>query len=90
MQTLETSLIDQKLAFLVLGTMYASLAVSTLFISPLLIAILSPKYALLIFSFVFALFTFLNIIPSYYTLLPCSVLLGIADSILWASQGKLK
>eukprot|EP01091_Cochliopodium_minus_P010242 TRINITY_DN2670_c4_g1_i4.p1 TRINITY_DN2670_c4_g1~~TRINITY_DN2670_c4_g1_i4.p1 ORF type:complete len:371 (-),score=47.58 TRINITY_DN2670_c4_g1_i4:289-1401(-) len=87
-QNLETSLIpDQKLAFFALMFSYISIAVSTLFISPLLSGLIETKLTMILASLGYAAFIFINLIPRYETLIPLSCLLGFSASLLWSAEG---
>lgn len=69
-----------------LGILYLSFAVCSFF-SSLLVRRLGSKNALILGTSGYWLFIAANLVPTWYTMVPASVYLGFAASIIWVSQG---
>lgn len=55
------------------------------FISPALLKIMGTKYSLLAAYICHLIYTLANFYPSWFTLVPASLLLGVASALLWAA-----
>ena len=55
------------------------------FFSPGVLKILGTKYSMLVGLICFLLYTFANFYPSWYLLVPASVLTGMASALLWSA-----
>ncbi|XP_051132124.1 UNC93-like protein 3 [Andrographis paniculata] len=69
-----------------LGILYVSFAVFSV-VSSVVVRKLGAKYALVLGTTGYWLFTAANLLPSWYTMVPTSVYLGFAASIIWVGQG---
>ena len=67
-----------------LVTLYASFMLVAI-VTPTTMKVLGTKYSLVIGYLMFLLYTVANYYPHWYTLIPASVLLGIAFGPIWAS-----
>ena len=77
LQNLQTSIhSDTKLGLASLCVVYASLVLSCMFVPPLLISRLGPKYTIILAMSGYVLYTFSMFYPRYGTLIPASILLG--------------
>lgn len=69
-----------------LGILYVSFTICTLFAS-FVVKLMGSKNALLLGTTGYWLFTAANLKPSWYTMVPASVYLGFASSVIWVGQG---
>lgn len=68
-------------------TMSVSFLISCLFVPMFLCRLIGYKWSLVLSQHVALFFIVSNYFPSFYTLLPASVLYGAALSVLWTLQG---
>jgi len=77
---------DDGLGVISLSVLYGMFAlVSPL--TPIILRIFGTKYALLIGYVCHLIYTLTNFVPSWYTLIPSSVILGLASAPIWAAVG---
>jgi hypothetical protein len=69
-----------------LAVLYSCMCVSSLFLAPVLLGILRPKWTLAICFVCHCLFTASNFYPQWYVLIPACALLGVASGPLWAAE----
>ena len=67
-----------------LVTLYASFMLVAI-VTPTMMKVLGTKYSLVLGYLMFLLYTVANYYPHWYTLIPASILLGIAFGPIWAS-----
>ena len=75
-----------------LGTISISLVYAFYFCSSLLVGgpvvyLLKPKWSVFVSLFPYTVFIIANIWPSWLTMVPSSILLGLADGPFWIAQG---
>ncbi|PIO64212.1 hypothetical protein TELCIR_14168, partial [Teladorsagia circumcincta] len=85
MQKIKTS-VNNELGADSLAVLYLSLAVSSLFVPTYMINRLGCKLTLIVAMSSHVFYMAVNIRPSYSSLLPASVLAGIAGSCLWGAK----
>lgn len=86
-QNLETSLnTEDDLGTISLGILYLSFTFFSLVASPVVRA-LGSKNALLLGTTGYWLFIAANLKPTWYTMVPASLYMGFAASIIWVGQG---
>uniref|UniRef100_A0AC35TLD6 MFS domain-containing protein n=1 Tax=Rhabditophanes sp. KR3021 TaxID=114890 RepID=A0AC35TLD6_9BILA len=85
LQNLQTS-INGKLGSDSLAIFYLSMALSSLYLPPVVIHWLGCKITLMLSIVVYIMYMCINFYPSYYTLIPASILCGFAGSCLRAAQ----
>ena len=85
LQNLQTS-VNGHMGALSLSAVYTSLALSSLGIPTFMIDRLGCKLTIVISMIVHALYMLANFIPQYYSLMPASVLAGIASACLWSAK----
>lgn len=86
-QNLESTLnAEGDLGTISLGILYVSFTVFSMFGSPV-VRKMGPKYALVIGTTGYWLFTAANLKPNWYTMVPTSVYMGFSASIIWVGQG---
>lgn len=77
LQNLQSSIhSDAKLGLASLCVVYASLVLSCMFVPPLLISKLGPKYTIMLSMCGYVIYTLSMFYPHYGTLIPASILLG--------------
>lgn len=77
LQNLQSSIhSDSKLGLTSLCVVYASLILSCMFVPPLLISRLGPKYTIMLSMCGYVIYTLSMFYPRYGTLIPASILLG--------------
>ncbi|KAL3108038.1 hypothetical protein niasHT_018200 [Heterodera trifolii] len=69
-----------------LCVLYLSLAVSSLFVPPFVLNRLGCKRTLVLSIGIHVLYFAANFIPRYYSLIPTSIIAGMAASCIWASK----
>ena len=67
-----------------LATLYAAFILAG-FVAPAIVKVLGTKYSLLLGFNCHLVYTLTNYYPSWYTLIPSSILLGFASAPLWAA-----
>ncbi|CAI0471771.1 unnamed protein product [Linum tenue] len=86
-QNLETTVNSQgDLGTISLGILYVSFTIFSVTASSVVRA-LGSKYAIVLGTTGYWLFIAANLKPSWYTMVPASVYLGFAASIIWVGQG---
>uniref|UniRef100_A0A1I7ZTL9 Potassium channel regulatory protein unc-93 n=1 Tax=Steinernema glaseri TaxID=37863 RepID=A0A1I7ZTL9_9BILA len=85
LQNLQTS-VNGDLGADSLCAFYISLAVSSLIVPSFIINRLGCKMTLVYAIIIYILYMAANFLPKYYSLIPASVLAGIAGSCLWAAK----
>ncbi|XP_048429471.1 UNC93-like protein 3 [Pyrus x bretschneideri] len=86
-QNLETSVnTEDDLGTISLGILYLSFTFFSMVASPVVRA-LGSKNALILGTTGYWLFIAANLIPSWYTMVPASLYMGFAASIIWVGQG---
>ncbi|CAJ0945627.1 unnamed protein product, partial [Mesorhabditis belari] len=85
LQNLQTS-VNDHLGGDSLMAHYVSLAISSLFVPSFMIDRLGCKQTLIISMSIYTLYIFTNFLPRYYSLIPSSILAGIAGSCLWGAK----
>ncbi|XP_031275962.1 UNC93-like protein 3 [Pistacia vera] len=86
-QNLETTVnTEGNLGTISLGILYLSFTFFSLF-SSLVVRLLGSKNAIVLGTTGYWLFVAANLKPSWYTMVPASVYLGFAASIIWVGQG---
>ncbi|GMJ03080.1 At Uncoordinated protein 93 [Hibiscus trionum] len=86
-QNLETTVNARgNLGTVTLGILYVSFAVFSLFAS-LVVRVMGSKNALVLGTTGYWLFIAANLKPTWYTMIPVSLFLGFAASIIWVGEG---
>ncbi|XP_044474394.1 UNC93-like protein 3 [Mangifera indica] len=86
-QNLQTTVnTEGNLGTISLGILYVSFTIFSLFAS-LVVRLLGSKNAIVLGTTGYWLFVAANLKPSWYTMVPASVYLGFAASIIWVGQG---
>uniref|UniRef100_A0A7E4V181 Potassium channel regulatory protein unc-93 n=1 Tax=Panagrellus redivivus TaxID=6233 RepID=A0A7E4V181_PANRE len=85
LQNLQTS-INGDMGSDSLFVLYLSLAVSSLFVPSFVLNRLGSKLTLVTAFSIYILYMIANFLPKYYSLMPVSVLTGMAGSCLWAAK----
>ncbi|XP_021887715.1 UNC93-like protein 3 isoform X1 [Carica papaya] len=84
-QNLETT-VYKDLGTISLGILYVSFMFCSMVASPV-VRFLGSKNALILGTTGYWLFIAANLVPSWYTMVPASLYLGFAASIIWVGQG---
>ncbi|XP_070561133.1 protein unc-93 homolog A-like [Ptychodera flava] len=88
LQALQTSInCDEGLGFASLITVYMSFILSGLFLPNAVIRLLGVKWTIVGCTACFIVYPLANFRPSWYTMIPASVVVGLAASPLWTSEG---
>ncbi|KAK6140280.1 hypothetical protein DH2020_025976 [Rehmannia glutinosa] len=86
-QNLESTInTEDDLGTISLGILYVSFAIFSV-VASLVVKKLGAKNALVLGTSGYWLFTAANLKPSWYTMVPASVYLGFAASIIWVAEG---
>ncbi|KAL7169942.1 hypothetical protein ACSBR2_034902 [Camellia fascicularis] len=86
-QNLESTInTEEDLGTISLGILYSSFTVFSL-VASLVVRFLGLKNALILGTTGYWLFIAANLIPTWYTMVPASLYLGFAASIIWVAQG---
>ena len=87
LQNLQSTLNDTAgLGVASLSCLYGAMIIAA-FYSPVMVQVIGPKWAILTGFLTQILFAAANFYPHFYTLIPASVLLGLASTPEWAGQG---
>ncbi|XP_052607544.1 protein unc-93 homolog A isoform X2 [Peromyscus californicus insignis] len=87
LQNLQSSLYSEEgLGVATLSTIYCSMMLSSMFLSPLLIKKFGCKWTMVGSMSCYLTFSLANFYANWYTLIPTSTLLGLGAAPLWASQ----
>lgn len=85
-QNLQSSLNQEHgLGIISLSSMYACIIISGI-LAPTIIKVIGEKRTLIISFLCHVIYTITNFYPSFYTLIPSSVLLGMTAGPMWTSQ----
>uniref|UniRef100_A0A915DDD1 Uncharacterized protein n=1 Tax=Ditylenchus dipsaci TaxID=166011 RepID=A0A915DDD1_9BILA len=84
LQNLQTT-VNRRMGADALCVLYISLAISSLFVPSFIINRLGCKMTLVATMVVYIFYMFANFIPRYYSLIPASLLVGVAASCSWAA-----
>ena len=85
LQNLQTS-INGDMGADSLFALYLSLSISSLFVPSFVLNRLGSKLTLVTAFSIYIVYMIANFLPKYYSLLPVSILTGIAGSCLWAAK----
>uniref|UniRef100_A0A914CL63 Uncharacterized protein n=1 Tax=Acrobeloides nanus TaxID=290746 RepID=A0A914CL63_9BILA len=69
-----------------LCALYISMAISSLFIPTFILNRIGSKLTLVTSMGIYILYMVANFLPKYYSLIPASILVGVASSCLWAAN----
>nr|XP_014344838.1 PREDICTED: protein unc-93 homolog A isoform X2 [Latimeria chalumnae] len=87
LQSLQSSLnSDAGLGVASLSVIYGSLILSSMFLAPVLIKNLGCKWTMLVSMCCYVTYSLGNFYPSWYTLIPTSVILGLGGAPLWSAK----
>ncbi|KAM9798243.1 protein unc-93 homolog A [Neosynchiropus ocellatus] len=87
LQSLQSSLnTEQGMGVASLSVIYASMNLSAMFLPPIMIKNLGCKWTIVVSMACYVSYSFGNLYPSWYTLIPTSVILGLGGSTLWAAK----
>ncbi|XP_036024596.1 protein unc-93 homolog A [Onychomys torridus] len=87
LQNLQSSLYSEEgLGVATLSTIYCSMMLSSMFLSPLLIKKFGCKWTMVGSMCCYVTFSMANFYATWYTLIPTSIMLGLGAAPLWASQ----
>ncbi|XP_070561130.1 protein unc-93 homolog A-like [Ptychodera flava] len=88
LQALQSSInCNEGLGFASLITVYMSLILSGLFLPNAVIRLLGVKWTIVGCTACYIVYPLANFRPSWYTMIPASVVVGLAASPLWTSEG---
>ncbi|XP_031178285.1 protein unc-93 homolog A [Sander lucioperca] len=87
LQSLQSSLnAEQGMGVASLSVIYASIIISSMFLPPLMIKNLGCKWTIVVGMACYVSYSFGNLYPGWYTLMPTSVILGLGGSPLWSAK----
>ncbi|KAM9339265.1 protein unc-93 homolog A [Symphorus nematophorus] len=87
LQSLQSSLnAEQGMGVASLSVIYASIIVSSMFLPPIMIKNLGCKWTIVVGMGCYVSYSFGNLYPGWYTLIPTSVILGLGGSPLWSAK----
>ncbi|KAA8582854.1 hypothetical protein FQN60_015400, partial [Etheostoma spectabile] len=87
LQSLQSSLnAEQGMGVASLSVIYASIIISSMFLPPLMIKNLGCKWTIVAGMACYVSYSFGNLYPGWYTLMPTSVILGLGGSPLWSAK----
>uniref|UniRef100_A0A3Q1FRJ0 Protein unc-93 homolog A n=1 Tax=Acanthochromis polyacanthus TaxID=80966 RepID=A0A3Q1FRJ0_9TELE len=87
LQSLQSSLnSEQGMGVASLSVIYASIIVSSMFLPPIMIKNLGCKWTIVVSMACYLSYSFGNLYPGWYTLIPTSVILGLGGSPLWSAK----
>ncbi|XP_044024880.1 protein unc-93 homolog A isoform X2 [Siniperca chuatsi] len=87
LQSLQSSLnAEQGMGVASLSVIYASIIVSSMFLPPIMIKNLGCKWTIVVGMACYVSYSFGNLYPGWYTLIPTSVILGLGGSPLWSAK----
>ncbi|XP_074541238.1 protein unc-93 homolog A isoform X1 [Halichoeres trimaculatus] len=69
-----------------LSVIYASIIISSMFLPPIMIKNLGCKWTICVGMACYVSYSFGNLYPGWYTLIPTSVILGLGGSPLWSAK----
>ncbi|XP_061668334.1 protein unc-93 homolog A isoform X1 [Syngnathoides biaculeatus] len=87
LQSLQSSLnAEEGMGVASLSVIYASIIISSMFLPPLMIKNLGCKWTIVAGMACYVSYSFGNLYPGWYTLIPTSVVLGLGGSPLWSAK----
>ncbi|KAJ3607211.1 hypothetical protein NHX12_026724 [Muraenolepis orangiensis] len=87
LQSLQSSLnAEEGMGVASLSVIYASIIISSMFLPPLLIKNLGCKWTIVVSMACYVSYSFGNLYPGWYTLIPTSAILGLGGSPLWSAK----
>ncbi|XP_041830953.1 protein unc-93 homolog A [Melanotaenia boesemani] len=87
LQSLQSSLnAEQGMGVASLSVIYASIIISSMFLPPIMIKNLGCKWTIVAGMACYVAYSFGNLYPGWYTLIPTSVILGLGGSPLWSAK----
>nr|XP_061806424.1 protein unc-93 homolog A-like [Nerophis lumbriciformis] len=87
LQSLQSSLnAEEGMGVASLSVIYASIIISSMFLPPLMIKNLGCKWTIVAGMACYVSYSFGNLYPGWYTLIPTSVILGLGGSPLWSAK----
>lgn len=87
LQSLQSSLnADQGLGVASLSIIYGALIISSMFVPPIVIKKIGCKWTIVASMCCYITYSLGNFYPSWYTLIPTSVILGFGGAPLWAAK----
>ncbi|XP_060947674.1 protein unc-93 homolog A [Limanda limanda] len=87
LQSLQSSLnAEDGMGVASLSVIYASIIVSSMFLPPIMIKNLGCKWTIVAGMVCYVSYSFGNLYPGWYTLIPTSVILGLGGSPLWSAK----
>ncbi|XP_070705640.1 protein unc-93 homolog A [Pempheris klunzingeri] len=87
LQSLQSSLnAEQGMGVASLSVIYASIIISSMFLPPIMIKNLGCKWTIVAGMACYVTYSFGNLYPGWYTLIPTSVILGLGGSPLWSAK----
>ncbi|XP_056151016.1 protein unc-93 homolog A [Lampris incognitus] len=87
LQSLQSSLnAEQGMGVASLSVIYASIIISSMFLPPIMIKNLGCKWTIVASMACYVSYSFGNLYPGWYTLMPTSVILGLGGSPLWSAK----
>ncbi|CAL8314826.1 unnamed protein product [Boreogadus saida] len=87
LQSLQSSLnAEEGMGVASLSVVYASIIISSMFLPPLMIKNLGCKWTIVVSMACYVSYSFGNLYPGWYTLIPTSAILGLGGSPLWSAK----
>ncbi|KAM9840296.1 protein unc-93 homolog A [Aulostomus maculatus] len=87
LQSLQSSLnAEEGMGVASLSVIYASIIISSMFLPPIMIKNLGCKWTIVASMACYVSYSFGNLYPGWYTLMPTSVILGLGGSPLWSAK----
>ncbi|XP_068199315.1 protein unc-93 homolog A [Antennarius striatus] len=87
LQSLQSSLnAEDGMGVTSLSVIYGSIIVSSMFLPPIMIKNLGCKWTIVVGMACYVSYSFGNLLPGWYTLIPTSVILGLGGSPLWSAK----
>ncbi|XP_028296482.1 protein unc-93 homolog A isoform X2 [Gouania willdenowi] len=87
LQSLQSSLnTEQGMGVASLSVIYASIIISSMFLPPIMIKNLGCKWSVVVSMGCYVSYSFGNLYPGWYTLIPTSVILGLGGAPLWSAK----
>ncbi|XP_043963364.1 protein unc-93 homolog A [Gambusia affinis] len=87
LQSLQSSLnAAQGMGVASLSVIYAGIIISSMFLPPIMIKNLGCKWTIVVGMVCYVSYSFGNLYPGWYTLIPTSFILGLGGSPLWSAK----
>ncbi|XP_008311599.1 protein unc-93 homolog A [Cynoglossus semilaevis] len=87
LQSLQSSLNSEEgMGVASLSVIYASIIISSMFLPHIMIKNLGCKWTIVVSMVCYVSYSFGNLYPGWYTLIPTSVILGLGGSTLWSAK----